>query len=182
MIISLTGFMGCGKSSVGKKLSELLSCEFIDLDSYIEDMANMKIPEVFELYGEPGFREKEYDALSEIISEYKSGKNDGLTILSLGGGTLTTGKCRKIVSTETKCIYLKAQTDTLVRNLEKDYRKRPLISVSASNIPELRQRICSILKDRVGTYEACSCVTVETDGKTVDEIALDICNVITGII
>ncbi len=180
MIISLTGFMGCGKSSVGKRLYELLSCKFVDLDSYIEDMANMKIPEIFSLYGEAGFREKEYDALSEIISEYKSGKKDGLTIISLGGGTLTTGKCREIVCTETKCIYLKAETDTLVRNLEKDYRKRPLISVSANSIPELRQRICTILKDRIRTYEACSSVTVETDGKTVDEIACDICGVITG--
>ena len=68
----------------------------------------------------------------------------------------------------------------MVRNLEKDYRKRPLISVSANSIPELRQRICTILKDRIRTYEACSSVTVETDGKTVDEIACDICGVITG--
>lgn len=180
MIVSLTGFMGCGKSSVGKRLAALLSCRFIDLDSYIEEREQMKIPEIFESCGESGFREKEYEALHEIISEHSAANNGELTILSLGGGTLTTEKCRKAIRSGTSCIYLKASTDTLVRNLGSDSGKRPLIQISADSTQNLEQRICSLMKERAGTYEDCACATVGTDGKTVGEVACHIYGLITG--
>ena len=66
MIISLTGFMGCGKSSVGRKLSELLCCPFMDLDDVIVESAGRSIPEIFESEGEPAFRQMELEALKTV--------------------------------------------------------------------------------------------------------------------
>ena len=75
MIISLTGFMGCGKSSVGKKLSELLCCPFMDLDDIIEERAGRRIPEIFASEGEAGFRRMEAEALEACI-EMNVARND----------------------------------------------------------------------------------------------------------
>ena len=75
MIISLTGFMGCGKSSVGRKLSELLCCPFMDLDSVIEERAGRTIPEIFASEGEAEFRRMEAEALEACI-EMNVARND----------------------------------------------------------------------------------------------------------
>ena len=68
MIISLTGFMGCGKSSVGRRLSELLCCSFMDLDDVIVERAGRSLPEIFATDGEAVFRQMEHDALQDIIA------------------------------------------------------------------------------------------------------------------
>jgi shikimate kinase len=67
MIISLTGFMGCGKSSVGRELSQLLCCPFMDLDQVIEERAGRSIPEIFASEGEEAFRAMELETLKEIV-------------------------------------------------------------------------------------------------------------------
>lgn len=68
MIISLTGFMGCGKSSVGRRLSTLLSCSYTDLDAVIEKEAGRSIPEIFAADGEGAFRALEAECLQRFIS------------------------------------------------------------------------------------------------------------------
>ena len=68
MIIALTGFMGCGKSSVGRELSLLLSAPCIDLDKYIERKAGRRIPDIFAESGETAFRDLESEALKEVLS------------------------------------------------------------------------------------------------------------------
>ena len=68
MIISLIGFMGCGKSSVGRKLSQLLCCRFIDLDEAVEEVAGKRIPEIFASEGEAAFRRLETQILKDILS------------------------------------------------------------------------------------------------------------------
>ena len=102
MMISLTGFMGCGKSSVGRKLSALLSCPYADLDSIIEESQGRSVPEIFASDGEAGFRRLEYKLLDEYLSLPVSG------VLSLGGGTVMSPECAGIVHTKTTCIYLRA--------------------------------------------------------------------------
>lgn len=67
MIIALTGFMGSGKSSVGRELSTLLGLPVVDLDRYIEQRSGLRIPEIFALSGEPAFRDLETAALSELL-------------------------------------------------------------------------------------------------------------------
>ena len=69
MIISLIGFMGCGKSSVGRKLSQLLCCPFIDLDEVVEARAGKSVSEIFEEDGEAAFRSLELESLKGILCE-----------------------------------------------------------------------------------------------------------------
>jgi shikimate kinase len=179
MIISLTGFMGCGKSSVGRRLSELLCCPFIDLDSVIEEMVGRSIPEIFAKDGEAVFRQMEHAALTSVIT---TGCNDGnpirttsvpltestgIMVLSLGGGTVMTRECAEMVMENTICIYLRASVDTLVENLKDEADGRPMLQSSVS----LRERIEELMSQRADTYEKTSHIVVDTDGKSIDEIA-----------
>lgn len=123
--ISLIGFMGCGKSSVGKILASLLpDCHLIDLDTYIEEKQGKNIPEIFNEYGEAAFRRMEREALEEIFSDPDRPR----AILSLGGGTVTSGQCRQLIRRHTDCFYLRATTATLLSNLEGHSEGRPMLS------------------------------------------------------
>lgn len=123
--ISLIGFMGCGKSSVGKILATLLpECRLIDLDTYIEEKQGKNIPEIFNEYGEAAFRRMEREALEEIFSD----KSRHRAILSLGGGTVTSEQCRQLIRRHTDCFYLRATTDTLLDNLEGHSDGRPMLN------------------------------------------------------
>ena len=173
MTVSLTGFMGCGKSSVGKRLSSLLSCKFIDLDSYIETKYRRNISSIFEEEGEAVFRKAECEALEEIFSEAMENTGN-LIILSLGGGTLTTETARRLVMSYSVCIYLKASTETLVNNLENDLRERPVLGNIQKDRISLKSKICSIMGQRSGTYENSANYIFEIDGKDFDQIAEEI--------
>ena len=123
--ISLIGFMGCGKSSVGKILATLLpECRLIDLDTYIEEKQGKNIPEIFNEYGEAAFRRMEREALEEIFSAPDRPR----AILSLGGGTVTSEQCRQLIRQHTDCFYLRASTDTLLDNLEGHSDGRPMLN------------------------------------------------------
>ena len=79
--VVLCGFMGCGKSTVGRALSRLLGCDFLDLDAYIEEISEQGIPQIFATQGEETFRRMETDALRTL--------GDGTRlVLAAGGGTL----------------------------------------------------------------------------------------------
>ena len=148
--------MGCGKSSVGRKLSQLLCCPFMDLDEVIEEREGRTIPEIFSQDGEPAFRQIELDILRHVVGEGWS-KTKSLPlrgplpftrpraamvfdspltnhqpavqmVLALGGGAVMTAECAEIVHSETKCIYLRASVDTLIEHLEGQTENRPLLS------------------------------------------------------
>ena len=160
--------MGCGKSSVGRKLSELLCCPFIDLDSVTEERAGRSIPEIFASEGEAAFRAMELDALRTILTD--SGVEG---VLSLGGGTVMTKECADLVHEQTKCIYLRASIDTLVRNLKDEAEGRPMLNGS-NQVDTLRNRIEELMSVRSSTYEATAHVIIDTDGKSVDSLAQEI--------
>lgn len=168
MIISLTGFMGCGKSSVGRRLSTLLSCSYVDLDSYIEESAGRSIPEIFASDGEAAFRKMELDALkSLVLSEVKQVASN--MILSLGGGTVMTKGCADIVNGETVCIYLMASVDTLVSHLENESEGRPMLAGG-----DIRSRVTELMHFRASTYEKTAHIIIDTDGKSVEDICFEI--------
>ena len=145
MIISLTGFMGCGKSSVGRKLSELLCCPFMDLDDVIVESAGRSIPEIFATEGEAAFRHMELEALKTIASSHEDEKHqsekseDACTtpalVLALGGGTVMTKECAEIVREDTYCVYLKASIETLMEHLSGEADGRPMLQ-GATALPE----------------------------------------------
>lgn len=176
--ISLIGFMGCGKSSVGKILAKLLpDCRLIDLDTYIEEKQGKNIPEIFNEYGEAAFRRMEREALEEIFSD----KSRPRAILSLGGGTVTSEQCRQLIRQHTDCFYLRATTDTLLSNLEGHSEGRPMLSsvqpaeAHRTEIPSereaLRHRIESLMKTRSPQYLATAHHIIDIDGLSFAQIA-----------
>ena len=162
MTVSLSGFMGCGKSTVGRMLIKALpQYTLIDLDDYIQQAAGRSIPEIFAADGEAAFREMEAEALEAIFSENK----DGDVILSLGGGTLMTPRCASLVAANSMNIYLKASEDFLVANLLiTGTEGRPMLS-GTSDGNTLRARIRNLLSQREATYMACAAHIVTLDGK-----------------
>ncbi len=160
--------MGCGKSSVGRKLSELLCCRFVDLDEMIEGHECRTIREIFAAEGEAGFRTIEAEALGMIINEYASSTEENL-VLALGGGTVMTPECADLVHEHTYCIYLKASVDTLEGNLRNEAAGRPLLQSST----DLRTRITALMAARSSVYESVAHQIIDTDGKTIDKIASD---------
>ena len=103
MIISLTGFMGCGKSSVGKALSALLCCPFIDLDSAIEEISGRTIPEIFRSDGEAAFRRMEHEVLSNIICK---AEGDGRFLKQSLPSAMGPSLCGQRGSTVSKTVHL----------------------------------------------------------------------------
>ena len=166
MIISFIGFMGCGKSSVGRRLSELLCCPFMDLDQVIEERAGRTIPEIFSQDGEPTFRSLESGILKEIVGlpMYSRGY-----ILALGGGAVMTAECAEIVHTDTVCIYLKASVETLMEHLSGQTDGRPMLGDS-----DLRTRIEELMALRSETYEKTAHIVIDTDGKSIEAVASEI--------
>ena len=173
--ISLIGFMGCGKSSVGRILATLLpECRLIDLDTYIEEKQSKEIPEIFNEYGEAAFRQMEREALEEIFSDHARPR----AILSLGGGTVTSESCRQLIRWHTDCFYLRATTETLLSNLEGHSEGRPMLSSAlppSTEIPNekdgLRQRIESLMRTRSPQYLATAHHIIDIDGQTFAQIA-----------
>lgn len=168
MNIVLLGYMGCGKSSVGKVLAAQIGMEFLDLDHFIEEKEQMTISEVFKSKGEIYFRKKETEYLKEVLAT-----KDNL-ILSLGGGTpCFSGNIELIQEDEnSKSYYLKTSLDTLVQRLFLEKDQRPLIAHLA-NTEELKDFIRKHLFERSYYYNKAEKV-VETDDKTVKEIVKEI--------
>lgn len=176
--ISLIGFMGCGKSSVGKILASLLpDCHLIDLDTYIEEKQGKNIPEIFNEYGEAAFRRMEREALEEIFSAPDRPR----AILSLGGGTVTSGQCRQLIRRHTDCFYLRATTATLLSNLEGHSEGRPMLSSvqpaeaspteTSSEREALRRRIESLMQTRSPQYLDTAHHIIDIDGLSFAQIA-----------
>ena len=159
--------MGCGKSSVGRCLSELLCCPFIDLDEAICDRAGKSIPEIFASEGETEFRKLEAETLRSILTPSGTVR----MVIALGGGTVMTPECSEIVKERSLCIYLKASIDTLVRHLETEASGRPMLQGDS-----LRSRIEELMNLRSKAYETIAHITIETDGKSIDAIAEEIVN------
>ena len=104
MLIALTGFMGSGKTSVGRLVADALGCPFLDLDDIIVKKAGRSIPEIFRADGEKGFRRLEKDALEKTVAKYA----ENTAVLALGGGTVTVSGAVKLLQEKTLCIYLEA--------------------------------------------------------------------------
>ena len=171
MIISLTGFMGSGKSSVGRVLPALLSLPggpftFIDLDDFIVESEGMSVNEIFASEGESGFRAIETHCLETLVEQYE-GRN---LVLALGGGTAVFNP--ELVHSHTVCIYLSASVDTLVCRLQGD-STRPLLRGG-----DLRTKIEALQAQREEIYLHTAHHTIQTDGLTVREIASEIAEIV----
>lgn len=158
MVITLTGFMGCGKSSVGRILAEKMGWDFTDLDRYIEHKKGISIPDIFEREGEDAFRALEAEAFRDnLIMSRIEGRD---LVLALGGGTLGITTIRPMILEKTSCVYLKTSPATLRERLSGS-EGRPLLKSGT---------IEDLLEKRSPLYEQAPYI-VETDGRTPEEIA-----------
>ena len=161
MNIILIGFMGSGKTTVGRMLATRLGCSFFDTDLYIEEQADMKISDIFTNKGEDAFRALEFGMLKKIV-ELED------TVISTGGGLPIPEENRIYLKEAGIVVYLEACEDTLWHRLSKD-NTRPLLSGSHP-----RERIHSILSERVNIYQQVADYTVTVDNRNIVEIAKEI--------
>jgi shikimate kinase len=166
MKIVLLGYMGSGKSTIGKLLAKNLKLRFLDLDSCIEDAEEATISTIFKEKGEVYFRKKEALTLREIIS-----KEEGI-VLSIGGGTPCYASNMDAISEMTaNGIYLQVGLTELVERLKSEKSDRPLIA----DIPnkELPEFIGKHLFERSFFYNQANHV-VHCDGKSPEQITDEI--------
>ncbi|WP_172283866.1 shikimate kinase [Chryseobacterium sp. LAM-KRS1] len=165
MIISLVGYMGCGKSHISKILSEKINFKLIDLDKEISRRNKLTIPEIFEKKGEIYFRKLERETLEEILATEEN------LILSLGGGTPVYYNNMEIINNNSKSIFLRASVSTLAERLSKQKEKRPLIAnISDENLPEF---IAKHLFERNEFYSK-AMISVTTDSREPEAIVDEI--------
>lgn len=163
MIITLLGYMGSGKSTIGQQLALILGYEFIDLDTYIEVKEGCTISEIFKNKGEIYFRKKEHGYLNDIISQNSN------IVLSLGGGTPCYANNLQLLNTNNVVsYYLKLLPGSLVDRLFDEKEHRPLISYL--NTKEALQEFIAIhLFERQSYYEQ-ALHTLKTDNLSVKNI------------
>lgn len=166
MKIVLIGYMGSGKTTVGKLLANDLGLSFLDLDTYIENSLKTTIPDIFSGMGEIFFRRKEHEYLKEIL------KNQNNFVLSTGGGTPCYSNNMDTILGDTENVfYLKVAIPGLVQRLIKEREDRPLVK----NIPEedLPEFIGKHMFERSHFYSKAS-HTIICDNKEPDTIVQEI--------
>jgi shikimate kinase len=120
--VYLIGFMGCGKSTVGKMLADRLGWDFYDLDDDIERKAGKPITEIFEGEGEEAFRDMEREALAERVHLVQSGH---AMVLALGGGACVSDTCMERLANNGVTIYLDCDFETIKERVAQ-FEHRPL--------------------------------------------------------
>lgn len=119
--IYLTGFMGSGKSTLGKKLAMLLKREFIDLDRYIEEKEQRTVSDIFEQEGEEVFRKKESEYLKSLTDK------DTPSVISLGGGTICFNENIIPIKQKGLLIYLELTPAAIFSRVAGNTQQRPLL-------------------------------------------------------
>ena len=164
MIVVLMGYMGSGKSTVGKELATVLNYNFLDLDDYIIDKEKASVFDIFKTNGEIYFRKKETEYLKELI---ESSQN---LVLALGGGTPCYGNNIDLLThnVNIELFYLKLSIPLLTKRLFEERQKRPLISHLNSE-DKLMEFIGKHLFERVQYYNQAE-YTIDTDNKSKQDV------------
>ena len=160
MKIFLIGFMGSGKTTIGRRLAERISFDFVDTDHFIEMQQGMTVSELFARYGETEFRKMEQNVLTEIQ------KLDNV-VLSTGGGMPCYGDNMDIMLSCGKVAYLKTSPQALTRRLLRLQNERPLIMGKTKK--ELQQYIVEKLNEREPFYSRAQ-IVVQTETFSMEEL------------
>ncbi len=118
----LVGLMGAGKSTIGKRVAQMLGVAFVDADTEIETASRMTIPELFERYGEAEFRDLERRVIRRIL-------RTGPKVLATGGGAFMNEQTRKAISRAGISVWLKAELDVLMDRVGRK-SNRPLLKTA----------------------------------------------------
>ena len=155
--VVLVGFMGSGKSSVGRELARRFRAPFVDVDERIESAAGCRIRDLFGREGEPAFRVREKAALREVLSVRGC-------VVATGGGAFADEENRVLLRSYAPVVYLEAAVETLLERLAGDLG-RPLLRGG-----DREEAVRELLSRREPGYRTAD-VTVRTDGRTVQDVA-----------
>jgi shikimate kinase len=166
--IFLLGFMGSGKSAVARALSRQLDLPLIDLDARVERQIGTSIAQFFASKGEEAFRQAETRVLTEVGEEK--------AVVSLGGGVPTRARNREVLQLATRegalVVYLAARSETLAQRIRRQPGKRPLIDGQGTlDFDQTKARVEQLLGEREAFYRECASFEVQTDERTIPQIA-----------
>ncbi len=164
MVLFLIGFMGCGKSSIGRKLATHLGYDFFDTDKAIENDTGVTIGEIFAYEGEEGFRLREREMLCSL-------PKCGDMVVATGGGLPCYGDNLQVMRSKGRIAYLKLSPENLVARLGRGRARRP--KIAGMNDEELLAYIRNLLPQREEFYMAAD-VVVECDNLSDVEIVENI--------
>ncbi|MBP2099695.1 shikimate kinase [Enterococcus rivorum] len=159
--IILIGFMGAGKTTVGKLLSKETGLEQVDFDEEIVKEIGMTIQDYFALHGEEAFRERETELLGRYLNHNK--------IVSTGGGIVLRLENRELLKQMAPVVYLKTKPEVFIPRLKQDQSMvRPLV------VSKTAEEIKAIFNSRIPFYEESASLIVETDNRTPEEVVEEI--------
>jgi shikimate kinase len=161
--IGLIGFMGSGKTTVGKALAGKINWNFVDTDSIIEERAGKPIHRIFSENSEKWFRELETEVVGEVC-ELES------TVISFGGGVLLNPSNTKMITENTIVVLLSVSIDTVVARTSSNHT-RPLLKMEGNL---RRERIISLFYQREEQYWSVADIVLDTDNLSVDKIVVEI--------
>lgn len=166
MHIYLMGYRGSGKSTVGQRLAHRLGLPVVDTDAVIESTAGQSIREIFAAEGEDGFRAREQAVVEQVAATVTP------CIIALGGGAVLRAANQQVIQRTGRVVWLTGSPDALLTRIQADTttaQRRPSLSRSSDY-----DEIVEILAVRSPIYQRLANLTVDTDGRTPEEIVADI--------
>ncbi len=164
--VILTGFMGTGKTAVGKKLAGKLHYRFLDTDLLLEKEKGKPVSKIFEEEGEPAFRKYEKAVLQKALTEEK-------VVIATGGGTIVDPENLKLMKEKGVLITLAADPEVILQRIGHS-SKRPLLQAD-----DKMARIQELLEQRQGFYQQAH-HAIDTSQKSVEEIVEEIAKILKG--
>lgn len=159
----LTGFMGCGKTTIGFRLAKLLGRTFCDMDQELQRREGRTVSEIFEEKGESYFREKETELLRELLRTKDH-------IIALGGGTVIQPRnARMLLQQGARVLWLDVSAEQVFKRLKDDH-SRPLLEKTRS-VDEKKERITLLLEQRQAKYQRTARWKMDVNDATAEEIA-----------
>jgi len=159
--IILIGPMGSGKSTIGNIIARRLHREFQDSDHFIEQRTGVDIARIFDVEGEQGFRDRESNALNELLRA-----ND--RVIATGGGSILREENRQLLKQKGYIIFLDTSVNQQMHRLRRD-KKRPLLQTENP-----RERLETLLAERRPIYLDLADLAVKTDKRVARRLAADI--------
>lgn len=161
MNVALYGFMGVGKSTVGKALSERLGYGFVDMDEMIERRAGVKIKDIFAAEGEKGFRALEKEVAKEMAKRDRQ-------VIACGGGAILDPENVEALRSNSVLVLLTASIDEIVERT-RDSDVRPLL-----NVDDARAEAEALLRKRMPLYLEAADFVMDTTGASPTQLAAEI--------
>ena len=156
--VFLVGMMGAGKTSMGKVLARRLNKTFLDCDHEIERLTGVKVPVIFEIEGETGFRQRETKALAELVLHKD-------VVLATGGGAVLSPENRRLLAENGVVVYLRATAVDLWNRTRHD-KNRPLLRTA-----DPRAKLEQLHAERDPLYREVADIVVDTGSQSLSSLA-----------